>query len=216
METVRFALYLLVALVPSLMLHEYAHALTADRLGDPTARRWGRLTFNPRPLIDPFGTVILPGLLLILIASGFFVPLFAYTKPMPHDPNYLRNRDRDEVLVQLSGPIVSLVLAVAAGIVLRLVTAQELGLFVFAILYVNLILFVFNLMPVPGLDGARLLARFLPPRAREVYRNLDQYLALFMLLIFFLLGGLLLGIVSALSGGLCRLVSGGAGLCGIF
>jgi Zn-dependent protease len=213
---VRFALYLLVALVPSLVVHEYAHAFAADRLGDPTPRRWGRLTFNPRPLVDAFGTVILPGLLLILIGSGFFVPLFAYGKPMPLDPTYLRNRDRDEVWVVLSGPIVSLVLATVAGVLLRLIAAQELGLFVFAILYVNLILFVFNLMPVPGLDGARLLARFLPPRAREVYRNLDQYLALFMLLIFFLLGGLLLGIVSALSGGLCRLVTGGTGLCGIF
>jgi Zn-dependent protease len=215
-QNVRFALYLLIALVPSLVAHEYAHALTADRLGDPTPRRWGRLSLNPRPLVDAFGTVILPGLLLILIASGYFLPLFAYTKPLPHDASYLRNRERDEVWVQLSGPIVSLVLATVAGIALRLVTTGEVGLFVFAILYVNLMLFVFNLMPIPGLDGARLLARFLPPRAREVYGNLDQYLALFMLLVFFLLGGLLLGIVSALSGGLCRIVTGGANLCGIF
>ncbi|HZD79640.1 MAG TPA: site-2 protease family protein [Actinomycetota bacterium] len=212
----RFALYLLVALAPSLFLHEYAHALTADRLGDPTPRRWGRLSFNPRPLIDPFGTVILPGLLLVLIASGLFVPLFAYTKPFPHDPTYLRNRERDELLVQLSGPLLSLALAVIAGIVLRTTVAGEAGLFIFAVVYVNLLLFVFNLMPIPGLDGARILARFLPPRAREVYRNLDQYLALFMLLVFFLLGGLFLGIVNALSGGLCRAVTGGAGLCGIF
>ncbi|MFB3739626.1 MAG: site-2 protease family protein [Candidatus Velamenicoccus archaeovorus] len=215
MQNARFALYLLVALVPSLVLHEYAHALAADRLGDPTPRRWGRLTLNPRPLVDAFGTVILPGLLLILVASGYFVPVFAYAKPLPHDPTYLRNRQRDDAWVQLSGPVVSLALAVISGIVLR-VLSGELGLFVFAILYVNVILCVFNLMPIPGLDGARLLAPFLPPRAREVYRNLDQYLALFMLLVFFLLGGLLLGIVSALSSGLCRLVTGGATLCGIF
>ncbi len=213
---VRFALYLLVALVPSLVLHEYAHALTADRLGDPTPRRWGRLTLDPRPLVDAFGTVILPGLLLVLIASGFIVPLFAYAKPMPSDTSYLRNRDRDDVIVQLSGPVLSLVLATVAGVLVRLVSAPELALFVFAFLYVNIILFVFNLMPVPGLDGARLLARFLPPKPREVFRNLDQYLALFMLLIFFLLGGLLLPMVSALSGGLCRLVTGGAASCRIF
>jgi Zn-dependent protease len=104
--SVKFALYLLVALVPGLVLHEYAHALVADRLGDPSPRRWGRLTLNPRPLVDPFGSLILPGLVLVLVAAGNWslLPVFAYAKPMPLDPSYLRNRRRDEMLVTLAGP----------------------------------------------------------------------------------------------------------------
>jgi Zn-dependent protease len=199
-----------VALGPSLLLHEYAHGVAADRLGDPTPRRWGRLTLNPKPLIDPFGTVILPGLILILVASGslFVPPLFAYGKPMPLDPSYLKNRDRDVTLIALAGPLVSLAIAAVAGVLLRLGMSGDVALFVFSFLYVNLFLFVFNLMPIPGLDGAKVLARYLPQRAREVYTNLDQYLVLFMLLIFFLLGGPLLSIVNALAGGVCRVVAG--------
>jgi len=79
---------------------------------------------------------------------------------------------------------------------------------VYRVLYVNVIMGVFQVMPVPGLDGAKILAGFLPPRAREVYVGLDQYLVLFMLLIFFLLGGPLLAIVDGLAGGVCRLVAG--------
>src|SRR3990170_6971138 len=93
-ESVRFALYLGIAVIPSLVLHEYGHALVATRLGDPTPKRWGRLTFNPKPLIDPFGSLILPGLALILVASGNglpILPIFAYPKPMPPDPSSLRN-----------------------------------------------------------------------------------------------------------------------------
>src|SRR5918993_3545301 len=97
LENLRFALYLAISLVPALVLHEYAHAFVAVRLGDPTPRRWGRLTFNPRPLIDPFGSVILPILGLILIAArgAFLLPIFAYAKPLPLDASYLRRQRRD-------------------------------------------------------------------------------------------------------------------------
>ena len=96
-EDLRFAAYLAVALVPALVLHEYAHAFVAVRLGDPTPKRWGRLTLNPRPLIDPFGSLILPALALILIAARgqLLLPVFAYAKPMPLDPSYLKDPKRD-------------------------------------------------------------------------------------------------------------------------
>jgi Zn-dependent protease len=213
---VRFAIYLAIALVPSLVLHEYGHALTADRLGDPTPRRWGRLTLNPRPLIDPFGSVILPVLALVLVASGNglgLLPVFAYAKPMPLDPNYLRNTGRDTALIVLGGLGANLLIAAVAGIVLRTGITGEAGLFVYAVLIVNVFMFVFQLMPIPGLDGSKLLARFLPPHPRAIYVNLDQYLVLFMLVVFFILAGPLLGIVRALAGAVCSLLAGSAVAC---
>jgi Zn-dependent protease len=213
-DNVKFAAYLLVALVPSLVVHEYAHALTADRLGDPSPRRWGRLTLNPRPLIDPFGSIILPGLILILVAAGRgILPVFAYAKPLPLDPTYLRNRDRDSLVVTLAGPAANLVLAAGAGILLRLGLTGEVGTFVYAWLIVNVFMFVFQLMPVPGLDGSKLLARVLPPRPREVYMNLEQYLALFVLVIFFLLASPLLTIVHALASAACTILAGSSVVC---
>jgi Zn-dependent protease len=213
MENLKFAIYLLVALVPALVLHEYAHALAADSLGDPSPRRWGRLTLNPLAPIDPFGSVILPGLILILVASGQgLLPIFAYAKPMPLDPTYLHNPKRDSLIVVLAGLGANLVLAAVAGIALRVGVTGEAGTFVYAWLVVNVFMFVFQLMPVPGLDGAKLLARVLPPKPREVYVNLDQYLVLFMLVIFFLLAAPLLSIVRALASSVCTLLTG-ANVC---
>jgi len=211
-ENLKLALYLLVALVPSLVLHEYAHAVAADRLGDPSPRRWGRLTLNPRPLIDPFGTIILPGLALILVAANanFAIPVFAYAKPMPSDPRSLRNPPRDSLIVVLAGPAANLGLAAVAGVLLRIGLSGELVLLVYSFLYVNVFMLVIQLMPVPGLDGSKLLARVLSPRAREVYQNLDQYLVLFMLAIFFLLGGPFLSIVGGLFRAVCTIVAGAA------
>lgn len=212
----RFAIYLAIALVPSLVLHEYGHALAADRLGDPTPRRWGRLTLNPRPLIDPFGSVILPVLALVLVASGNglgLLPVFAYSKPMPLDPSYLRNQGRDTTLIVMAGLGANLAIGAVAGIVLRTGLTGDVGLFVYAVLIVNVFMFVFQLMPIPGLDGSKLLARFLPPHPRAVYVNLDQYLVLFMLVVFFILAGPLLGIVRALAGAVCSVLAGSAVVC---
>ncbi|GBC87176.1 Putative zinc metalloprotease Rip2 [bacterium HR12] len=210
MESLRFAAFLLVALIPSLLAHEYAHAAVADRLGDPTPRRWGRLGWDPRPLVDPFGTVILPGLVLVLVASGNFclLPIFAYAKPLPLDPYHLRDARRGPMLVTLAGLGVNLVLAGILGLLLRTPIAGIWWELVYAAFLVNLYQFVFQLMPIPGLDGSKLLAPYLPPRARELYRNLDQYLVLFILVVFFLLSGPLLGVVRALAGALTRLFAG--------
>jgi len=209
---IKFALYLLIALVPALVLHEYAHAAAADRFGDPSPRRWGRLTLNPRPLVDPFGSLILPGLALVLVAagSGFFIPVFAYAKPMPLDPSYLRNPKRDSVRVVWAGLAANLVLAAIGGLAMRMGLTGDAFRIAYAFLIVNAFMFLIQLMPVPGLDGSKLLARVLHGRAREVYVNLDEYLVLFMLLIFFLLGGPFVGIISGLFGGICDVLAGGA------
>ncbi|MEX2458236.1 MAG: site-2 protease family protein [Actinomycetota bacterium] len=213
MNDLLFAIYLLIWLIPSLTLHEFGHAYVADRLGDRTARNAGRLTLNPIPHIDPFGTVILPGLLLLLVAfgrgSGF--PVFAFAKPTPFNPNNFKDPAKGTMWTAFAGPLVNLVLAVIAAVVFRVIRGtgtSQLGIFFGAGLIINVILFVFNLMPIPGLDGSRVLARFLPPRAREIYRGLDQYLALFILLIFFLFPGPIFAIVRGLGNGLCGILVG--------
>ena len=206
------ALYVAVGIVVGMLAREYARAFTADRLGDPNPRRWGWLGFDPRVWIDPFGSVILPVLIVILWAAGYQLPPFAYAKPLPFDPASLRRYPRDVVLVSIAGPLSNIVLAVAGGLLLRIGAASGAALCVFLQLFVvtQLTLAVAHLLPIPGLDGARLLALVMPPRAREVYRNLDQYLILFVLLVFFLLGAITLGIVEALRDALLHVVVGDA------
>lgn len=206
---IRLALLMLVALAGSWLVHEFAHAACADRLGDPTPRRFGRLTLNPRAHFDPFGSGLLPGLLLLLVAAGSLPPVFAYGKPLALNPFSARNPGRSTVWIALAGPLANLALAGLSALAYRFTPHGLLGEFLQAALIVNVILFVFNLMPIPGLDGARLVSPLLPPRAREVYMRLDQYLPLFMLVAFFLLAGPLLGIVQVLGHALCRSLSPG-------
>lgn len=208
-ESVRFALYLLIALVPSFVLHEWAHAVVAERLGDLTPRRFGRRTLNPVPHIDRFGSGVLPVLLTLMAAVGYGVVPFAYGKPMPYNPAAMRRPGRDVVLVNLAGPGINLVLAAAAGLAVRTVTCGETALFLIAALAVNAFMAVFTLLPIPGLDGSRIMARFLQGHARDVYTRMDEYLPLFVLLIFFLLGPFVLGIVGAFTDALFSLFAGG-------
>jgi len=210
MDDLKFAVYLGISLVPALVLHEYAHAFVAVRLGDPTAKRWGRLTLNPKPLIDPFGSLILPALALILVAARgmLLLPVFAYAKPMPVDPTSFKNPRRDMNLVVLAGLLANIALALLGGLLIRGGVTGELGTFALAWLIVNAFMFGFQLMPVPGLDGAKLLAPFLPPRPREVFVNAEQYLVLFILLIFFILSGPLLSIVDTFANVACNLAAG--------
>ena len=210
LENLRFALYLAISLVPALVLHEYAHAFVAVRLGDPTPRRWGRQTFNPRPLIDPFGSVILPILALIIIAARglFLLPIFAYAKPLPLDASYLRRQRRDTLLIASAGLAANVVLIFVGGIPVRLGASGELGLFASAWMIVNAYMFGFQLMPIPGFDGSKLLAPFLSPRAREVFLNLEQYLVLFVLVIFFVLSGPFRSIAAAFGNIACNLAAG--------
>jgi len=200
------------SLLPALVLHELSHGVVADRQGDTTPRLSGRLTLNPAKHIDPFGTVILPGLLLLPTLFGqATTPVFAYAKPMPFNPQNLKDPDRQTMWIALAGPLTNLVLAVGGALLLR-VTGREgvLGLFdgpplprfLLIFVFVNVLLAVFNIIPLPPLDGSKVLARFLPPRAREVYRSWDQYGALFLLVIFFLFPGPIFAIVDPIVSGL--------------
>jgi Zn-dependent protease len=209
--SLRFAAYLALGLAIALVLHEYAHAFVAMRLGDHTPKQSGRLTLNLRPHVDPFGTLLLPGILLIPVIFGNqLFPVFAYAKPQPLNPWALRRQDQHGTWIAMAGPAVNVAAAFVIGLLLRITKTGELALLLAAFLQVNVTLAVFNIVPIPGLDGSKVLVRFLPPRAREVYSNLDQYLALFILVIFFIFPGPVFAFVRVIGNGICQAVAGGS------
>lgn len=200
-----------VALIPSIILHEVAHGWVANRFGDHTARDAGRLSLNPIRHVDPFGTVVLPGLLLLLNAIGIGNGIIlGYAKPVPIDAGKLGQRPWQMIAVAASGPLVNAVLATGAALVLRGIAPTTLTVadFFLAWVVLNLVLFVFNLLPIPPLDGSKVLGWALPRPAREAYLKLEQFgFALVFLLIFVVPGGLSFA-VDPLVGGLLRLVFG--------
>lgn len=212
-NSLKYTGYIAIALLAGMIVREYGRAFVAARLGDPTPRLWGRLTLNPKAWFEPFGSGLLPALILFLwaAASSFLPAPIAYAKPAPVDPAYLRRHPRDIVLVSLAGPIANVALAALAGLSLRLPGLPlQLALALTAFEYTQLTLAIFHLLPIPGLDGARLVGLVLPPSAREVYRNLDQYLPLFVLLVVFLLAGPVQSILNSVTNTFCRLFSGAA------
>jgi Zn-dependent protease len=203
------AALMLASVLVAMSVREWARATMAARLHDPTPRLWGRVSFSPRAWFDPFGSGLLPAIVAILwsIGSAAF-PVAAYAKPAPVDPSYFRRFKRDTVLVSLAGPVVNLLVGIAAAIGLRVVATGGGAPEVFAVFaWVHISLFVFHLLPIPGLDGARMVALTLPPNAREVYRNGDKYLPLWVLLAVFVLG-FILGIQQAIAGAICDGIAG--------
>lgn len=173
-------LFYFIVIIPSAIIHEYAHGWMADKLGDPTARYAGRLTLNPRAHIDLWGTLIMP-LLLFLGTGGRF--LFAYAKPVPYNPYNLKNQKWGPVWVGLAGPAANFLLAAAFAVLLRVWPAGALTVYLGIIVYANVLLMVFNLVPIPPLDGSKVLYALLPARAYGVRNFLDRYG--FVLLLFF-------------------------------
>jgi Zn-dependent protease len=166
-------------LLLSLTIHEAAHAWTADKLGDPTARMLGRVSFNPLVHIDPAGTIILP---LIAIFTHF--PLIGWAKPVPVNIRNLRHPRRDFVLVAAAGPASNLLQACVAALLLRVVLqatplaaaqgSPAINTLLMAV-EINLLLAFFNLIPVPPLDGGNVLAGLLPPAVAHAYMQMRQY-----------------------------------------
>ena len=174
-------LYFLV-IVPSAIFHEYMHGWTADQLGDPTARYAGRLTLNPKSHIDLFGTILMP-ILLSLASGGSF--LFAYAKPVPYNPYNLKNQKWGPVLVGMAGPLANFALAVVfAGLSKILPVPPLMYQFFQIIIFANLGLMVFNLVPIPPLDGSKLLYALWPARSTQILQVLERYG--FVILIFFI------------------------------
>lgn len=205
----RLALYMLASLFVGMTVREYARARVAVALGDPTPRLWGRITVRPKPWFDPFGSGFVPALIALLWSVGALMMPAAYAKPAPIDPTYLRRYPRDVILASVAGPLASLALAIAGGLVVRVGAARAEALLVaVTFVFTNASLFVFHLLPIPGLDGGRLVTMLLPPHAREVFRNADRYLPLIVLVLLFVLFSILLRLVAAITGAVCDAATG--------
>ena len=170
-----------VVLLFSLTVHEMAHAWTADRLGDPTARLLGRVSLNPIVHADIIGTVVFP---LVSMVSGAM--LIGWAKPVPVNLRYLRHPRRDYMLVAAAGPASNLILAAFAALLLALVpiSPQALGesnvsvpiaKLLSGLVYLNVLLAVFNMLPIPPLDGGNVLAGLLPPNLAELFNKVRPY-----------------------------------------
>lgn len=162
--------------VAAIVFHEVAHGAVAYVCGDPTAARAGRLTLNPIPHVDLFGTIILPGLLLLApLLSGGRPFVFGWAKPVPVDYRRLHHPRRDAVLVALAGPGTNLVLATLSAFALASLPPHGMLPNMAAMsLYINCVLAVFNLLPVPPLDGSRILHALLPARAAHAFGGLER------------------------------------------
>jgi Zn-dependent protease len=175
----------------SVIVHEVAHGWVALRLGDPTARDLGRLTLHPAPHVDPVMSFLVPAL---CIMSG--APVFGGAKPVPVNPNYFRHPSRDMAFVALAGPVSNLILAFIASVAYKTLFPGGWGEGVlFQIVsygyMINMVLAAFNLLPLPPLDGSRILAHFLKGEAAIRFRELDRYgMFLIMGVIFFFRGAL--------------------------
>ncbi|MBM6688215.1 site-2 protease family protein [Collinsella tanakaei] len=198
MLNLNYIFYLLTsaaALIIGIVVHESAHALAAYLLGDRTARSRGRISLNPLNHIDPFGTVLLP--LIMLVAGG---PIFAFAKPVPVYLGNLKNPKRDEVVVALAGPVSNVLLAGVGAVLLRLVVSNGdavigfmgenvlyLTNFLTTFMSVNLSLAFFNLIPLPPLDGSSVLVLFLRGRALQTYYRIQQYAMPILLIVLYVL-----------------------------
>jgi len=180
-----FAVIALVILLFSAILHEIAHGLAAERLGDPTARLAGRLTLNPKNHIDPIMSIALP---LILLISGSPIVIGA-AKPVPVDPFNFRDGRKDLALVSLAGPLTNVAIAIIFSFILRIFPLEIIAL----IVRLNLLLAIFNLIPIPPLDGSKIFSLLLPEKLANAFLSLGS---IGIFIIFFLLlsqGALSLG-----------------------
>lgn len=167
---------IILILLFAVILHEIAHGLVAYLRGDPTAKLAGRLTLNPLKHIDPVGTIVLPGILIAMRFFGVPTVIFGWAKPVPVNFMRLKNPKTDMMLVGIAGPAVNVLLAIVLSVVIHHVNlpfvAFELAVYG---IFINLILAMFNMMPVPPLDGSRLVMGLLPNDLARSYAKLEPF-----------------------------------------
>lgn len=179
-----------VVIIMSLTVHEFSHGLAAYLLGDDTAKNAGRLTLNPIRHLDLYGSIIVPGFLLLMQylfpGAGFF--LFAWAKPVPVNTHAMRSPQWGGLISALAGPVSNLVLGILAAIILKIVyplypPTNLLLIFLFECILLNFMLALFNLLPIPPLDGSRIWSSFLSPRNQFM---VERYAPLFVLAMLFI------------------------------
>lgn len=182
----------LIPLLLSLTVHEYAHAVSAYWLGDDTASSQGRMTLNPLSHIDPVGSLMIP-----VIGILFNLPVFGWAKPVPVTPTAFTRKLRMKtgmLLTALAGPVSNLMLALLAASIIKIMLVSNMSLdgalpaLLLATMQVNIILFLFNLIPIPPLDGSKILAGILPDSMNNIIEFLERY-GSFLLIIFIIAGG---------------------------
>ena len=200
-------IFQLVVLLMSVVIHEVSHGIVALWQGDPTAKLMGRLTLNPIKHLDIWGSFLVP-LMLFVFSGGNF--LFGWAKPVPYNPYNLRNQKWGPAMVGLAGPASNFLIAIVFGLALRffpisdVVFIQNLAQLFVIIVMLNILLGVFNLVPIPPLDGSKLLFSVLPPHMRHIQEFLERYG--FIILLFFIFFAF--QVIFPIVGGLFYLITG--------
>ncbi len=181
MRTVLYYLIQFLSFMFALSVHEASHAWVADRFGDSTARRLGRVTLNPIAHIDLFGTVIFP---IILAVTG--MPVFGWAKPVPVNPHNMGNPKRDSMWVSAAGPLSNLIVAAIGAMLLKLIPYEStslhiVGILISVLVVINIFLAAFNLIPIPPLDGSGIVEGLLKGQVLDAYLKLRPY-SMFILL----------------------------------
>lgn len=179
-------LILLVILVFSAIVHEVSHGIAAEKFGDDTARDMGRITLNPIPHIDPYGSILLPALLLFLNSPI----VFGAAKPVPVNFNNLRPRKLGMAVVSLAGPLSNFALAILGAIIIKLGLSNSIADPILSqVILINIVLGTFNLIPIPPLDGSKIIAAFLPDELMYTILSWERF-GFLLVIIFLLLGWL--------------------------
>jgi Zn-dependent protease len=172
--------------MPAIIIHEVSHGWAAYFLGDTTAKDQGRLSLNPLRHIDPWGTILLPLLMVATLGFGF-----GYAKPVPVNPYRFRDYRMGMFLTGIAGPASNLVMAAASGLLFRVFPENIVGSLLYLFALMNLALMFFNLIPIPPLDGSRVLPLFLSDRALETYHALERQGFIILILLLWLLPSVL-------------------------
>ncbi len=210
-SNVEISIYMLIGLIIGVVFHEFMHGYVAYRMGDTTAKRAGRLTLDPLAHVDPFGTIILPGMLFLFSIMGYGTFIIGYAKPVPINL-FLFRKPRAIIWVSLAGPLTNLAIGVVFIGLMKILTLfgggttlTRINYTCLYIAYINIILLVFNLIPIPPLDGSRVVAYYLRGEAQRIYQSIEPFGFFIILILVMVLNFPLSGIAKPLLNFLLRI-----------